>query len=192
MTISVVETTASALSEYGDIPSVLNVHEILEVVDVSAAPAGARLVPRRINPPYLKDYDAPPAWHPSRWREHFDVGRWGFLTVTLEAEDVGRAAIAWRTPEVELLEGRNDLALLWDLRVQPACQRRGIGTVLLSAAEEWAKTQGARLLKIETQNINAPACRFYEARGCVLGAYHRHAYPELPHEVQLLWYKELV
>lgn len=47
-------------------------------------------------------------------------------------------------------------------------------------------------LKIETQNTNAPACRFYARRGCVLRAIRRFAYPLLPNEVELLWYKELL
>ena len=44
---------------------------------------------------------------------------------------------------------------------------------------------------METQNVNVPACRLYARLGCVLGAIHRHAYPSLPDEVQLLWYREL-
>jgi hypothetical protein len=48
-----------------------------------------------------------------------------------------------------------------------------------------------RQLKVETQNINVPACRFYARQGCVLGVIDRFAYPTLPDEVQLLWYKDL-
>ncbi len=55
----------------------------------------------------------------------------------------------------------------------------------------WAAVRGYRQLKIETQNINVPACRFYAARGCTLGSIDRHAYPGLPNEVRLCWYKEL-
>jgi hypothetical protein len=44
---------------------------------------------------------------------------------------------------------------------------------------------------VETQNINVPACRFYARQGCVLGAIHPDAYPDLPDEVQLLWWLEL-
>lgn len=36
-----------------------------------------------------------------------------------------------------------------------------------------------------------PACRFYARQGCTLGALHRYAYPTLPDEAQLLWYKPL-
>jgi hypothetical protein len=51
--------------------------------------------------------------------------------------------------------------------------------------------KGCFRLKVETQNINVPACRFYVKQGCVLGAIHRFAYPEFPDEAQLLWYKDL-
>jgi hypothetical protein len=46
-------------------------------------------------------------------------------------------------------------------------------------------------MKVETQNINVPACRFYAKQGFALGAAHHFVYPALPEEVQLLWYKDL-
>ena len=46
-------------------------------------------------------------------------------------------------------------------------------------------------IKIETQNTNVRACRFYERQGCQLRAVHHAVYPELPEEIQLLWYKDL-
>jgi GNAT superfamily N-acetyltransferase len=91
-----------------------------------------------------------------------------------------------------MLEGRDDIALLWDIRVAPTARRRGVGAALFRAAEAWARARGAAWLKVETQNVNAPACRFYVRQGCTLGAVHRFAYPALPDEVQLLWYKRLV
>jgi hypothetical protein len=48
------------------------------------------------------------------------------------------------------------------------------------------------VLKVETQQINVPACRFYAARGFVLRAVNESAYDGLPEEFQLLWYKSLV
>jgi len=62
---------------------------------------------------------------------------------------------------------------------------------MFKAAEAWSMAKGCRQLKVETQNINVPACRFYAKQGCVLRAIHPHAYPEFPDEVQLLWYKDL-
>lgn len=75
--------------------------------------------------------------------------------------------------------------------VAPAARGQGVGTRLMRHVEQWAQERGCRTLKIETQNINVPACRFYARGGCTLGAVLLHAYPELPDEVQLLWYKDL-
>jgi hypothetical protein len=66
-----------------------------------------------------------------------------------------------------------------------------VGSALFQAAETWARTQGCLQLKVETQTINLPACRFYGRHGCVLKAAHPDAYPALPQEIQLLWYKDL-
>ena len=83
--------------------------------------------------------------------------------------------------------------VLWDLRGRsPEARRLGIGSDLFAATERWAIARGCRQLKVETQNVNVAACEFYSSRGCQLGAIHRFAYPDLPHEVQFLWYKNLV
>lgn len=90
-----------------------------------------------------------------------------------------------------MLEGRQDLAVLWDIRIAPQAQRQGLGRQLFQAAEAWARSRSCRWLKIETQNNNWPACQFYAHMGCELGYINRFAYPELPDELQLLWYKAL-
>jgi GNAT superfamily N-acetyltransferase len=90
-----------------------------------------------------------------------------------------------------MLEDRSDLAIVWDLRVAPHARGRGLGAALFAAAAQWAEGWGCCTLKVETQNINVPACRLYASQGCTLGAIHRFAYPEAPEEVQLLWYKNL-
>jgi ribosomal protein S18 acetylase RimI-like enzyme len=90
-----------------------------------------------------------------------------------------------------MLEGREDLAILWDIRVSPEVRGQGIGSALFRAAEVRAGAEGCRQLKVETQNINVAACRFYARRGCVLRAANQMAYAEFPDEVQLLWYKDL-
>ncbi|MBV9774221.1 MAG: GNAT family N-acetyltransferase, partial [Gemmatimonadetes bacterium] len=139
----------------------------------------------------VKDYDAIPGTHPREWADHFDLSNWGFLAARLDGKRIGGAAIAYATEGLDMLGGRGDLAVLWDIRVAPEARGSGIGAALFGAAETWAAARGARQLKIETQNINVPACQFYARQGCVLGAIHRFAYPGLPDEVQLLWYKDL-
>jgi ribosomal protein S18 acetylase RimI-like enzyme len=90
-----------------------------------------------------------------------------------------------------MLGGRDDVAALWDIRVAPGQRGAGVGSALFRAAEGWAAARRCGWLKIETQNVNTAACRFYQKMGCTLGAIDRFAYPELPGEVQLLWWKAL-
>ena len=119
------------------------------------------------------------------------MSNWGLVVARSGGARVGGAVIAFNTPGVDMLERRKDLAVLWDIRVAPEARGRGVGSALFRAAEAWASARGCSRLKIETQNINVPACRFYARQGCVLGAVNRFAYRELPDEVQLLWYKTL-
>lgn len=116
---------------------------------------------------------------------------WGLFSAFVAGVRVGGAAIAFRSQGVEMLEGRDDLAALWDIRVAPKMRGKGVGSALLRAAEKWASAQGATSMKVETQNINVPACRFYDRHGFVLGAANEGAYPDSPEETQLLWYKDL-
>jgi ribosomal protein S18 acetylase RimI-like enzyme len=67
----------------------------------------------------------------------------------------------------------------------------GVGSALFRAVEDWAGARDCHWLKIETQNINVAACRFYRKMGCGLGAIDRLAYPDLPDEAQSLWWKAL-
>ena len=123
--------------------------------------------------------------------QRFDLSHWGFLGAYVGGDRVGGAAVAFDTPGLTTLEDRADVAVLWDIRVAPSRRRCGVGSTLVAAAEAWAAARSCRQLKVETQNLNVPACRFYARHGFVLGAVHRFAYPALPEEIQLLWYKTL-
>jgi GNAT superfamily N-acetyltransferase len=153
--------------------------------------SGARLIEEPIEKPFVKDYDAYAEEKPSRWRERFDLSNWGIFAAFDGAKRIGGAATAWKTPEIFMLEGREDLACLWDLRVAPEYRGKQIGQRLFEYALNWAKMRNCRLFKVETQNINVPACRFYLKQGCELGAINRFAYPDLPNEIQLIWYRKI-
>ena len=77
------------------------------------------------------------------------------------------------------------------MRIDPEYRRRGIATRLFTRAVKWAQQRGCNQLKVETQNVNVPACRFYAGQGCELGAINRHAYRDFPEEVELLWYLDI-
>jgi GNAT superfamily N-acetyltransferase len=76
------------------------------------------------------------------------------------------------------------LAVLWDIRVAPAFRGRGVGRALFEAVETWVGARGCAELKVETQNINVAACRFYAALGCQLRTVRTDAYPLCPGEDQ--------
>ena len=167
------------------------VRERFAILALNGGLGGFRLIAEPVVAPYVKDYDTDPGQHPTAWPARFDLAHWGILSAWVEGTRAGGAAVAWDTPGLDMLEGRPDLAVLWDLRVAPAWRGQGIGAALFRAAEAWARARGSRWLEIETQNVNVAACRFYARQECALGALHRFAYPTLPDEAQLLWYKPL-
>lgn len=188
--VEIQEGRVGELSEYASVDTAFQVTSVLDPTLPEGGLGGIHLVERALRKPYTKDYDVenPPAAWPAR----FDMSAWGCLVARQDDARVGGALVAFDTQGLEMLEGRTDLAVLWDLRVEPKARGRGVGTALFRAASRWAVQRRCTVLKVETQNVNVPACRFYARQGCTLGGIHRFAYPELPEEIQLLWYRDLV
>jgi ribosomal protein S18 acetylase RimI-like enzyme len=191
MEIEIRQEAVRALPEYAQVAMTFTVETRLELSLVDHGLGGFVLTERQVAAPYLKDYDTAGEGGPLRWSLDFDVSRWGLIAAHDGETRVGGVVIAFDTPGVMMLEGRRDLAVIWDIRVADGVRRQGVGSRLFRAAEAWAAARGCRQIKVETQNINVPACRFYQRQGCTLGAINRFAYPDLPDEVQLLWYKDL-
>jgi GNAT superfamily N-acetyltransferase len=184
-------TTPDSLAEHARISIAFVVDRILEVTLADAGLGGMLLAEAPVGDPYVKDYDTLEGEGPTRWATHFDLSNWGMLGAFRGGVRVGGAAIAFRTEDLRMLDGRDDVAALWDIRVAPEARGSGVGSALFRAAEDWAGARGCGWLKIETQNVNIGACRFYQSMGCTLGAIDRFAYPDLPGEAQLLWCKAL-
>ena len=191
MTIVLTEEPMTVLPEYARIPIIFTVDRVLDVASRADGRGGFALSERRLEMPYEKDYDAIAGEGPLQWGRRFDLSRWAFFTARLASRIVGGATIAFDTPGLTTLEGRFDLAVLWDIRVAPDARRQGVGSALFHRVEAWARLHSCRQVKIETQNTNVRACRFYEQQGCRLQAIYRAAYPQFPEEIQLLWYKDL-
>ncbi|MEO7658258.1 MAG: GNAT family N-acetyltransferase [Pyrinomonadaceae bacterium] len=138
---------------------------------------------------YHKDYDAHE--RPSTWRSRFDTSNWGIFAAFDGENRIGGATAAWKTPYLEMLEDRDDLVCLWDLRVHPGHRNRGVGRRLFESVVAWALKRQCTELKVETQDINVDACRFYARQGCELRGMNKNAYPPELNEVQLLWYRNL-
>jgi len=190
MTVRIAHETAESLPEYARIPIAFRVETVYRLQNSDNGSIGFLLVEAPVES-YVKDYDAIPGEGPLHWRKQWDLSNWGFLAAYDADRRAGGAAVAWKTEGMRDLRGRDEIAALWDIRVHPDYRGSGIGSKLFSNAVEWAQARGCRALRIETQNINVPACRFYARQGCELGAIDRFAYaPEL-NEIQLTWYKML-
>jgi GNAT superfamily N-acetyltransferase len=187
----IIEEPVSYLSEHALLPSSFCVSRQLEVVLLEAGLAGIAMREIGVERPYSKDYDANEGDTPARWAERWDLANWGLLSAFVGRDRVGGVVLAFDTVGLDMLDRRKDLAVVWDIRVHPAHRRRGIGRTLFRAAEHWARARACRQIKVETQNINVPACRFYANQGCVLGSINRFAYRDFPEEVQLIWYKDV-
>jgi GNAT superfamily N-acetyltransferase len=183
-----------ALAQYRTIPISFRVESVFRVAPAAGGLGGMILSEEPVEQPYVKDYDGDVAEGPLGWARRFDLSRWLILMAFDGTEAVGGAAVAFGSREVHMLGGRDDLAVLWDIRVRPDRRGQGIGSALFSRAAEWARQQGCTQLKAETQNVNVPACRFYAAQGCRLGTIDCCAYansPRVAQEVMLCWCLDL-
>jgi GNAT superfamily N-acetyltransferase len=186
MAIQIVELGADSLRDYGSVPIAFTVESRLRVDRAAAGEFATEPVE-----PWVKDYDAIPGEGPRSWASRFDVSWWGFLGAFDDEERIGGAAVAWRTPGLDMLRGRDNAAVLWDIRVRPDWRGKVVGAQLFEAAAEWARTRRCTQLLVETQDINVPACRFYGRMGCTLEPIKHDAYGSELDEVQLIWMKRL-
>ena len=154
--VEVVEERPPDWLAYSAVSIAFDSWTVLDVVDFDAG--SIRLRERRLDVPFSKDYDAIAGEAPTRWARRFDVSRWGVLVARVAGKRVGGAVVAVDTRGVDMLEGRSDLTVLWDLRVAPGWRGRGVGSALFGATEHWARRRGKHEIKIETQNVNAAAC----------------------------------
>lgn len=189
LSVTVHDANVSQLAEYARVPIAFESRTAMRVA--FSGDRGFALSEEPVDPPVFKDYDALPGGAPASWAARFDLSKWTLFMASMNDVHVGGAAVIFQSSEIELLEGRDDVGLLWDIRVDPSHRRSGIGSALLDVVEHTLVARGAHWLDVETQQINAPACRFYARRGFQLRRANPSAYPSCPDEIQLLWRKAL-
>lgn len=191
MTLTIVEDSPALLAEYAQVPIGFTVAEFFDDRALAGLKRDASAQAVAVSTPYWKDYDSYPGGHPTAWPHRFDLSRWNILAAYDGTRRVGGVVVIVDDPQIDLLRDCHACALLWDIRVKLDARRQGIGSALLEAAGRSACKLGAQRLRVETQNINVPACRFYHRHGFRLERVIPGAYAELPNEVQLLWRKPL-
>lgn len=184
-----------------DSSSILSILEIYKTIPITfevrseylfddGTKIGKNIIRFKVNiDPFIKNYDE--IEDPERWVERWDISNWGIILAYHSNILVGGAIIAWKTNGVQILEKRDDLAVLWDIRIHPDYRKRGVGSKLFKYVLNWAKKRNCRDLKIETQNNNVGAFEFYFKMGCELVEINKNAYKEFPDEIQLIFHKKI-
>ncbi len=182
------EINREYFKKYDEIDMIVHVKSIYRLKKINRGLAGILLSEEKVDG-YLKDlgeYECA-----GDYEKEFDISNWGFYMAFDNDKPVGAVTIASRTKNVNMLDGRDDLAVLWDIRVSDSYKHIGIGQNLFDLVVDWCKDKGMKQLKIECQNNNVPACNFYHKQGAVLSKLDEYAYyqeEECRDEVQLIWY----
>lgn len=180
---------------YNMIPSRFLVKSIYRIEEINRGLGGFRLVETAVEKPYFKDYDTDGKEIIAAWAEDLNINDWGIFLSCYNASPAGGVTIAINSKVYPLDRfQRDDMAVIWDIRISPDLRGKGIGKHMFSHAAEWARSLGYGQLGMETQNVNVSACNFYSSMGCRLGAIHRFGYsgcPRVEDEAMLLWYYDL-
>lgn len=189
-TIKQVDTTY--FPQYDTIPMQVHVGHEYRLVKQNNGLGGITFEETPVEP-YIKNFCVGKDESVTRW-SRWDLSNWGFFMAFDGDKPVGAAAIATRTKDINMLCERDDLAVLWDIRVADGYKHQGLGHALFQKAVEWSRAQGMTQLKIECQNNNVPAVKFYHKQGAVLGGVDEYAYYNDPYakgEIQFIWYLDL-
>lgn len=173
---------------YDQVSIQVNVESEYKLEKVDNGLGGFILKEQRVTP-YIKDlgkYE-----RATEYEKNFDITNWQFFMAFDGELPVGAITLASKTKGLNMLYGREDLCVLWDIRVEEGYKHRGIGQRLFDLGREWAREHGFTQMAIECQNNNVPACRFYHKQGAVLVKVDEYAYyhdVEIRDEVQFVWY----
>lgn len=182
----------SYFPQYDQIPMIVHVSAYFRVEKHNRGLDGFTFVETPVEP-YIRDFCIDDDDTVERWKR-FNLDNWAFFMAFDGEQPVGAVAVASRDKEVNMISGRDDLAVLWDIRVVDAYKHKGVGQALFNMAVNWSREQGLVQMKIECQNNNIPAIRFYHKQGAVLSVIDEYAYyneSEYRHETQFIWFLDL-
>jgi len=185
------EIDESYFDKYDKIPMFVHVKSILTLIKVENGLGGILLKETPIEE-YIKDLGV--YEEATKYADEFDISNWAFFMAFDNELPIGAVTVASKTNEINMLDGRDDMSVLWDIRVDDRYKQQGVGTKLFNMAVDWSKSKGLKQMKIECQNNNVQACRFYHKHGAVLGKIDEYAYYsdiDIKDEVQLIWYLNL-
>lgn len=181
----------SYFDKYDKIPMLIHVKSIFRLEKIENGIGGILLKEIPVEE-YIKDLGV--YEEVAKYSNEFDITNWTFFMAFDNELPIGAVTIVSKTKGVHMLDDRADMSVLWDIRVDDRYKQQGVGTKLFTMAVEWSKSNGFKQMKIECQNNNVQACRFYHKHGAVLGKIDEYAYykdTDIKDEVQLIWYLNL-
>lgn len=176
---------------YDKIPMLVHVKSIYKLEKIDNGLGGIILKEMPVEE-YVKDLSK--YEKAASYEEKFNISNWAFYMAFDREKPIGAVTIVSRTHNVRMLDGRDDLSVLWDIRVADKYKNMGVGTKLYELAVDWSKRKGFKQMKIECQNNNVPACKFYHKSGAILSKVDEYAYYneiDIRDEVQFVWYLNL-
>ena len=177
--ITVKEIDKSFLELYDKVAMNVDVQSEYHVKRINNGLGGLILEEVKVKP-YIKDLSI--YERAAEYEKEFDITNWRFYMAFDGNTPVGAMTIVGKTDGLNMLYGREDACVLWDIRIADAYKHNGIGQKLLDMGVSNAKKDGYQQMIIECQNNNVPACKFYQKQGAVLSKIDMYAYylePEL-------------
>ena len=176
---------------YDSIPMLVHVESEYAIEKIDNGLGGFRFVEKAVAP-YIKDFGK--YERATEYEKLFDITNWAFFMAYDGEHPIGAITIAGETPGMNMLYGRDDACVLWDIRVADGYKHMGVGQKLLDLGVDWGKSKDYKQMIIECQNNNVPAVRFYHKQGAVLVKVDEYAYymeEDIRGEAQLVWHLDL-
>ena len=112
---------------YSNIPIRFKVHSIFRLENINSGLGGIKFIEEEVEKPYVKNYDSIEN-SLNDWKNEFDISNWGIFIAESDGIPVGGMTIAYDTPRVNMLDGRDDISVIWDIRVHPEYRGKRIGS----------------------------------------------------------------
>jgi len=135
MKIEEVPVNRKTLLEQGTIPISYLVDAKIDVRRNGSGLEGFTFKEGEVEPAYIRDYDLEEK--PVDWLKICKIDHWQIFRAVEEGQITGATLVALKSPEIHMLDGRDDLALLWDMRVVPEKRRQGIGSQLFQTVRKY-------------------------------------------------------
>jgi streptothricin acetyltransferase len=137
--ITYIEESKKTLNEYKTVTISFEVKSVYNVELINNGLGGFKLLEKEVTP-YWHDYDGESdTSNPFTWASRWDISNWLILAAYDGNKRVGGAVVAHKTDGVNMLEDKDDLAVLWDIRVDHDYRGKGIGKELIARCIAWAK-----------------------------------------------------